>query len=225
MIRRMKQRVRWESPALVDAWMVTFTDLLTLLVTLFVLFLSMSAFRQGNVSGGPNPIWSDGSAHTPGLPGDVVNVPHPEGPAVGIGEAGAQVEQMRMSLARFGLEGGYGIYFDGRGMVLRFTEPLVRGDALAPGGTDRLGSLGAYLSESGRRVEVTAHAGGRGPEGLVLAARWADEVAAALIAGGTDPAQVVPVARTRPYADPLEGEEIGRGDDTDGVVIFVFGDA
>jgi hypothetical protein len=227
---RMKARVRWESPALVDAWLVTFTDLLTLLVTLFVLFLSMSAFRQGFVVGGPNPLQSEGTAHTPGAPGDLLYVPEPDIPVAGIGEAGARAEQVRRVLSRLGLKGGYGIFFDGRGMVLRFTDPIVRGDGLAPDGPERLASLAAYLTETGRRVEVTAHAGGRGPDGLKLAARWAEQVAAELVAGGTAPAQVVPVARTRPYADPLDaggpvGGERVAGDDLDGVVIFVFGDA
>ena len=65
MIRRIFRNARSESPAMVDAWVVTFTDLLTLLVTLFVLLISMSTFRQGYVAGAPNVDWSQGRAHTP----------------------------------------------------------------------------------------------------------------------------------------------------------------
>lgn len=221
MIRRFTRHARRESPAMVDAWVVTFTDLLTLLVTLFVLLISMSTFRQGYVAGGPNVDWSLGRVHTPpGPAGDVADVPATERALTGIGEAGARVEQARLALSRAGLDGGYRLTFDARGMVLRFGAPLLAGTTVTDDGRRRLTRLAAYLNQSGRRVEVTAHAGGRGLAGFALAARRADAVAGSLVSGGAPPAQVVPVARTRPYGRPVEGETDG----TDGVVIFVFGD-
>jgi hypothetical protein len=220
-IRRFTRHARRESPAMVDAWVVTFTDLLTLLVTLFVLFISMATFRQGYVAGGPNVDWSLGRAPVPpGPAGDVADVPAAERALTGIGEAGARVEQARLDLARAGLEGGYRLTFDARGMVLRFNDPLLAGPVVTRDGHRRLDHLAAYLNRSGRRVEVTAHAGRRGPAGFAVAARRADAVAGALIDGGAAGAQVVPVARTRPYGEPVEAE----GEVPDGVVIFVFGD-
>lgn len=220
MIRRFTRHARRESPAMVDAWVVTFTDLLTLLVTLFVLLISMSNFRQGYIEGGPNPDWSKGRSHVPpGPAGDVADVPEAERALTGIGEAGARAEQARLALARAGLEGGYGLSFDVRGMVLRFSAPLLAGGAVTSDGRHRLTRLAAYLNQAGRRVEVTAHAGGRGAAGFAVAAEAADRVAAALIAGGASASQVVPVARTRPYGEAVDGET-----DRDGVVIFVFGD-
>lgn len=219
MIRHLTGHARRESPAMVDAWVVTFTDLLTLLVTLFVLLISMSTFRQGYVTGGPNLDWAAGRSHIPpGPAGDVVDVPAAERFLIGIGAAGARVEQTRLALARAGLEGGYGLTVHARGLGLRFTVPLLAGADVTPDGRRRLGHLAAYLARSGRRVEVTAHAGGRGPAGFALAARRAGAVAAALVAAGATADQVVPVARTRPYGEPVEGE----GEERDGLVIFVL---
>jgi hypothetical protein len=205
----------------VDAWAVTFTDLLTLLVTLFVLFISMAALREGFVQAGPNPNWAEGTARTPLSGGDLHGRPD-TGPQVpGIGEAGARVQHMRKALARSGLSGGYGLYFDDRGMVLRFFDPLVGDDGrVTPDGGRRLQGLSAYVTESGRKVEVTAHAGGRGLLGFDVAAKRAGAVARAMVADGAPGGLVIPVARTAPFgALGVEGEA-----DRDGLVIFVFGD-
>lgn|GEM_PF-2913957 len=219
MIRRFRSEARARSPHLVDAWVVTFTDLLTLLVTLFVLLISMSTFRQGIVEGGPNPDWSTGHRHTPpGPAGDVVDVPEDERTLSGIGEAGARLEQMRLTLSRVGLN-GYVLSFDARGVVLQFNDPLLAGDRVTRDGRTRLARLAAYLVRSGRHVEVTAHAGGRGAAGLAVAARRAEAVAAVLVGGGADADQVVPVARTHPYGMAVADG----GAEADGVVIFVFG--
>lgn len=204
----------------VDAWTVTFTDLLTLLVTLFVLFISMAALREGFVHAGPNPNWAEGTARSP-LGGDLRGRPD-TGPQVpGIGEAGARVQHMRKALAQAGLAGGYGLYFDDRGMVLRFFEPVLGADdRVTPDGARRLKGLAQYVTGAGRKVEVTAHAGGRGLKGFEVAARRADAVALQMVAEGAPDGLVVPVARTAPFgALGVEGEG-----DRDGLVIFVFGD-
>jgi len=200
--------------------MVTFTDLLTLLVTLFVLFISMAALREGFVLAGPNPDWAVGTARSP-MGGDLRGRPDTGSQAPGIGEAGARVQHMRKALARAGLAGGYGLYFDDRGMVLRFFDPVLgTDDRVTPDGALRLKGLASYVTESGRKVEVTAHAGGRGLAGFEVAARRADAVAARMVTEGAPGMLVVPVARTAPFgALGVEGEA-----ETDGLVIFVFGD-
>jgi chemotaxis protein MotB len=204
-----------------DTWMVTFTDLLTLLVTLFVLFISMAALREGFVLAGPNPNWAEGTARSPIGGGDLRGRPDSGPQTPGIGEAGARVQHMRKALSRAGLPGGYGLYFDDRGMVLRFFDPLLGADdRVTPDGARRLQGLAAYVAESGRKVEVTAHAGGRGLAGFGVAARRADAVAGQMVSEGAPGMLVVPVARTAPFgALGVEGEA-----DTDGLVIFVFGD-
>jgi len=204
----------------VDGWMVTFTDLLTLLVTLFVLFISMAALREGFVLSGPNPNWAEGTARSP-VGGDLRGRPDLSVQAPGIGEAGARVQHMRKALARAGLMGGYGLYFDDRGMVLRFFDPVLGSDdAVTPDGARRIDALARYVTDAGRKVEVTAHAGGRGLDGFAVAARRADAVATRMVATGTPGGLVVPVARTAPFG-ALGVED---GTDRDGLVIFVFGD-
>jgi len=205
----------------VDAWSVTFTDLLTLMVTLFVLFISMAALREGFVQAGPNPNWAQGTARSPMAGGDLRGRPDPGTQVPGIGEAGARVQHMRKALARSGLAGGYGLYFDDRGMVLRFFEPLLGADdRVTSDGAGRLLGLARYVTDSGRRVEVTAHAGGRGIRGFEVAARRADAVALQMVAQGAPGGLVLPVARTAPFgALGVEPEA-----ETDGLVIFVFGD-
>lgn len=219
MSRGPVQRPRRPSGVPTDAWMVTFTDLLTLLVTQFVLFLSMAALREGFVPGGPNPNWSEGRARIPVAEGDLRGRPDLGPP--GIGAAGARVEHMRKALARAGLGGGYGLYFDDRGMVLRFFDPVLGADdRVTPDGAARLQGLASYVAESGRKVEVTAHAGGRGLAGFEVAARRADAVAARMVGEGAPDVLVVPVARTAPFgALGVDGDA-----ETDGLVIFVFGD-
>jgi len=204
-----------------DGWMVTFTDLLTLLVTLFVLFISMAALREGFVLSGPNPNWAEGNARSPLSGGDLRGRPDLGLQTPGIGEAGARVQHMRKALAQTGLMGGYGLYFDDRGMVLRFFDPVLGSDdEVTPDGARRLGALARYVTDSGRRVEVTAHAGGRGLGGFEVAARRADAVATRMVKGGAPGGLVVPVARTAPFG-ALGVED---GAETDGLVIFVFGD-
>ncbi len=215
MIRRAIKRDSWQGPDLVDSWMVTFTDLLTLLVTLFVLLLSMSALKSGRVEPDHNTSWQP-SVETPMWPADPTQADANLAPQQGIGVVGARIVQRRMGLSAAGLVSGYELYHDARGLVLRFEGvPVVTGGGISRAGKARLERLADYLIRSGQPISVTSVADGH--TGWAQAAVDAERVAQQLIASGVNPAQVVTVARVQPYPDDFS---IRR---TSGVE-FVFGD-
>ncbi|MBI5136427.1 MAG: flagellar motor protein MotB [Nitrospirae bacterium] len=209
MTHRNGERNGWVGQDLADSWLVIFADLLTLLITLFVLMLSMNALKAGMVppsaktTGNPGlttPVWEG----DPEAPDDRMV------PLDGIGEVGARVAQMRIGLNRDGLTGGFEIYHDRRGMVLRFGGAALLADGrLTRSGALRVERLGAYLARSGQVVAVTAVAGPETGAGWAGAAQAAALVGNALVRAGVAPAQVVPVARGIPYPDPLSTRPSG----------------
>lgn len=208
----------WQEPDLVDSWKVTFTDLLTLLVTLFVMLISMSTLRQGVVDGGPNPEWTVNGNSYAVTPGAVQGRADRAESAAGIGEIGARMAQLRLGLARAGLAAGYELSFDRRGIALEFSLPLLAGSRLGRDGRTLLGGLAAYLSQSGQAVEVVAVAGTTRAGSWRTAASEAERVATLLNEVGAPASQVVPVARALPFIEPVEGE----GADGAGRVLFLF---
>ncbi len=215
MIRRAIKRDSWQGPDLVDSWMVTFTDLLTLLVTLFVMLLSMSALKSGRVEPDHNTTWQP-SVETPMWPADPTQEDADLAPQQGIGVVGARIVQHRMGLSASGLVSGYELYHDARGLVLRFEgAPMVTGGGISRAGKARLARLADYLVRSGQSIVVTSVA--RNNADWAQAAVDAERVARRLIEVGVNPAQVVPVARVQPYPDDFSVRRISG-------VEFVFND-
>lgn len=209
MSRRANPRNGWQGQDLVDSWQVTFADLLTLLVTLFVLMLSMTAIKAGTVPPSAQTSWSPGLV-TPLWEGDPEATDDHLVPVDGIGEVGARVAQIKIGMARQGLASGFEVFHDRRGMVLRFDgAPILADGRLTRSGAVRLERLANYLSSSGQVVAVTAVAGPEAGTGWLGAAQAAAEVSNALVRAGMAPAQVVPVARSTPYPDPLSERPMG----------------
>ncbi|MFQ5509014.1 MAG: flagellar motor protein MotB [Leptospirillia bacterium] len=198
---------RGQAPDLVDTWMVTFTDLLTLLVTLFVLFISMSSIRQGLVQDGTNPEWEVDGTRVTESEGAVAGRMPSDVHTLRVGEEGARMEQFRTGLARAGVFGGFHLTYDDRGLV------LVPGAALLAGadadGNDQLAALAAFVNESGRSFEVSAVASEAGS--WQSAEATAKRIAALLVAVGVEPDGVVPVARLVPLTESVDGETIEGG--------------
>ncbi len=215
MIRRAIKRDSWQGPDLVDSWMVTFTDLLTLLVTLFVMLLSMSSLKAGRVAPNHNTTW-DPSVETPLWPADPDQVDAKLAPRRGIGAVGARIAQYRMEFSRSGLMAGFDVYHDERGSVLRFDgAKLVNDGRLTRTGVTRIKHLGDYLKRSGQALTVVGVAGEGG--NWMQASVAAAQVARGLVQSGADPAQVVSAARILPYPDGMSLR-------SDGGVEFIFGD-
>jgi len=216
-INRDQAARSWQGDALTDTWMVTFADLLTLLVTLFVLMLSMSQIKSGLID------HSDSTAsrmgiQTPSWEGNPESPDDALVPLDGIGEVGARIVQLKGGLSRSGLIAGIEVYHDRRGTVLRFEgAPLLATGQITRTGGRRLGMLANYLVHTGRVVAVTAVASKGENGGWEGAARNASRVADVLMDAGATAVQVLPVARSMPYPDPLS---LGLA----GGVEFIFSD-
>jgi len=213
-INRDQAASSWQGPELVDTWMVTFSDLLTLLVTLFVLMLSMTQIKSGLVDHSDNTASRMGM-QTPSWEGNPESPDDALVPLDGIGEVGARIVQLKSGLSRAGLIAGIEVYHDRRGTVLRFEgAPLMSAGRITRTGSRRMGMLADYLVHTGRVVAVTAVAADGSWDG---AARNASRVADVLMDAGATAVQVLPVARSMPYPDPLSLTQSGG-------VEFIFSD-
>ncbi len=196
----------WQSQDLVDSWLVIFSDLITLLVTMFVLFLSMSTLKAGELDQGITTAWSDAGYLTrppegliPGQAGNGVPLP-------GIGDAGAWIERFKHRLGRYGLSAGYVLHMDERGLVLQGSSDWTRADGgWTADGLNKLEGLATYLVRTGSDVAVTQVGAGVGSSWQTIA----DRVQAAgrvLMSNGVRPEQITYVARRSPAGGPeIEG--------------------
>ena len=159
----MAGRKRQDEPIDSQRWMVTFSDLVTLMLTFFVLTLSMSSLDGGKLK----KTFSRGDAEIHGGTA-LVNLTPQSGSHTDWGGGGDEERAVRTALEEavadeigdLGLERALDVREDGRGAVLTLAADTTFkvGDAtITATGRETLGALVAVLRRPGILIEVEGH--------------------------------------------------------------------
>lgn len=164
----MSRLTHGEDPPRTQTWITSYADMVTLLLTFFILLFAVSVLNAEKFSAAvmsySSAVGVTPAAGTTILPGNGGQTPLPDPLAV---LAAAELEQLRLTgeafareLAAAGLEGKVSIEMDERGLILRFADSVLfdLGSAqLRPEATVALLTVGKMIKDLENPIRVEGH--------------------------------------------------------------------